>query len=74
LPRRPFTSRELVVVAAREGLQGDEARVVLEQDADAAGGIDLRLVGPSHYAFPAEAGWIKPISKCTPPRLEHAVE
>ena len=62
------------MVSPGEGLQRDQGGVVLEQDLDAGGRVDLGLAGAADDAFPAEAGWIKPISKCTPPRLEHAVE
>jgi hypothetical protein len=61
------------VVASGEGLQWDQSGVVLKQDRDARGSIDLRLAGPARDALPAEAGEIKPIGKWTPPRLEHAV-
>ena len=54
LPWWTFAGWELIVVAAGEGLEGDEGRVVAEQDLDPLGGVDLGLAGAAHEAFPAK--------------------
>lgn len=61
------------MVAARDGLERDQGGVVLEQHRNVAGSLDLRLAGTTHNPFPAEAGAVEPVSKCTVPRLEHVV-
>jgi hypothetical protein len=55
-PGWAFAWGEVVVVVARQGLEGDEGRVVLEQDGDVAGSLDLSLTRTAGDAFPAEAG------------------
>jgi hypothetical protein len=44
------------VVAAGEGLEGDEGRVVAEPNLDSGRGVDLGPAGPADQAFPAEGG------------------
>jgi hypothetical protein len=52
-PWRAFAGRELVVIAAGEGLKGDQVGVVAEQDADVGGGFDVGLGGIAGEALPA---------------------
>src|ERR1700679_713469 len=66
LPGWPFARREVVVVAAGEGLERDQGRVVFEQDLCAAGGLDLVLLGAAAVASPAEAGAVEPVDDFDP--------
>lgn len=55
LPGRVFRDREVVVIAAREGLEWDQGGIVLEHG-DAASRFDVGLGGATGLAFPAEIG------------------
>src|SRR5258707_8831704 len=50
-PRRSLVVRELVVVAAGEGLERDPGGVLLEEDRGAGGSSDLDLAGATNHAF-----------------------
>ena len=66
LPGRALAGGEVVVVAAGQGLQGDQGRVVLSRTADAAGGLDLGLGRAADDALPAEAGTVEPVGQLDP--------
>src|SRR5262249_26519507 len=55
-----------VVVATGEGLERDECGIVAEQDADAGGGVDLRLPGAADAPLPAEPGTVEPVGDLDP--------
>lgn len=61
-----LAGREVVLVAAGQGLKRDEVGVVLEQDVDVACRFDLGLAGAEGDAIPAQGGCIEPLSKWTP--------
>jgi hypothetical protein len=54
------------VIAAGEGLERDQGRVVLEQHGRAAGGLDVDLGRATGLAFPAEAGTVEPVGQLDP--------
>jgi hypothetical protein len=54
------------VIAAGEGLQRDQGRVVLEQHGDAMRRFDIGLGGTMGLAFPAEAGPVEPVGQLEP--------
>jgi hypothetical protein len=66
LPGWEFGGRELVVTAAGEGLEGDQGRVVLEQDSHSACRIDLVLAGATRNPFPAKLGRLEPTGDFDP--------
>ncbi len=61
LPGRALGGGELVVVAAGEGLERDQVRVVAEEDLGAGGGVDLGLAGATDDAFPADGRAVEPV-------------
>lgn len=66
LPGWLFGGGEGVVVAAGEGLEWNQGRVVLEKYRRPAGRFDVGLGGAPHLAFPAEAGAVEPVSQLDP--------
>jgi hypothetical protein len=66
LPGWAFGAGELVVVAAGEGLERNQGRVVLEKNGRPAGRFDVGLGRTARLAFPAEAGTVEPVIQLDP--------
>ena len=61
------------MVAAGEGLQRNQSRVILEQDGHIVSGFDLGLVGAANDAFPTKAGAVEPVGELDPAERAAAV-